>query len=141
VAKLKRLQDVKSQAEIEAQKVMIAYKDKDISKDQPHLIEVDTKRASLRIIGHADAGKSSVCGNMMHLNGSKDSQRWPTWAPKWSAEAGESPTGDQKRSQTSRYRAVARRAVLLPSVRKGTPDIFKVASRAQTIKVCFLIYV
>ena len=82
VAKLKRLQDVKSQAEIEAQKVMIAYKDKDISKDQPHQIEVDTKRASLRIIGHADAGKSSVCGNMMHLNGSKDSQRWPTWAPK-----------------------------------------------------------
>jgi len=66
---------------------MRAYKDKDISKDQPDLIEVDTKRepVSMVFIGHVDAGKSTICGNMMYLNGVVDART----IEKYKAEARE----------------------------------------------------
>ena len=38
------------------------------------LVEVDTTRepVSLVFIGHVDAGKSTICGNLMFLNGVVD---------------------------------------------------------------------
>jgi len=48
-----------------------AYKDKVVEVDRSQLKEVDPKRApcSLVFIGHVDAGKSTICGNLMLLNG------------------------------------------------------------------------
>jgi peptide chain release factor subunit 3 len=63
----------KTEAEKEEQKVMRIYKDRnvDIGGD---LVEVDTTRepCSMVFIGHVDAGKSTICGNLMYMMGVVD---------------------------------------------------------------------
>ena len=53
-----------------------AYKDRDVAVVKSELEEVDTKRApcSMVFIGHVDAGKSTICGNLMFLNGVVDAR-------------------------------------------------------------------
>jgi len=54
--------------------VVKAYKDKDVTVDKSELNEVDKNRepCSMVFIGHVDAGKSTICGNLMLLNGVVD---------------------------------------------------------------------
>ena len=51
-----------------------AFKDKKVDLNPPDLAEIDTVRdpASLVFIGHVDAGKSTICGNLMFLTGMVD---------------------------------------------------------------------
>lgn len=51
-----------------------AYKDKDVSAAGMEIEEVDPVRepCSMVFIGHVDAGKSTICGNLMFLNGVVD---------------------------------------------------------------------
>ena len=51
-----------------------AFKDKVVDIKAAELKEVDKKRepCSLVFIGHVDAGKSTICGNLMLLNGVVD---------------------------------------------------------------------
>ena len=51
-----------------------AFKDKKVDLNPPDLAEVDAERepASLVFIGHVDAGKSTICGNLMFLTGMVD---------------------------------------------------------------------
>jgi len=55
----------------------VVKKDVDVEKlteDTANIVEVDTSRhpASLVFIGHVDAGKSTICGNLMFLTGMVD---------------------------------------------------------------------
>jgi len=56
--------------------VLKAFKDKDVNTNPGDLVEVDTTREpiSMVMIGHVDAGKSTICGNLMYLMGVVDSR-------------------------------------------------------------------
>lgn len=73
-AEAKRLEkgvEVKSTAQIEEQKLKKAFKDLPVNMNPDGLVEVDKTRepCSMVFIGHVDAGKSTICGNLMYLNG------------------------------------------------------------------------
>ena len=55
-------------------KILKAFKDKDINLDPPDAKEVDLTKepCSMVFIGHVDAGKSTICGNLMYLMGIVD---------------------------------------------------------------------
>jgi peptide chain release factor subunit 3 len=50
------------------------FKDKNVDMDAPELKEVDTSKepCSIVFIGHVDAGKSTICGNLMYQMGVVD---------------------------------------------------------------------
>lgn len=61
----------KTDSEIEEKKLSKAFKDLPVNMAPDGLIEVDPVRqpCSMVFIGHVDAGKSTICGNLMYLNG------------------------------------------------------------------------
>ena len=60
-----------AEAEKAEKRVMKVFKDKDVNMTPDDLVEVDKTRdpVSMVFIGHVDAGKSTICGNLMYLNG------------------------------------------------------------------------
>lgn len=60
-------------AEKEEKKILKAFKDKDVNLN-PDTKEVDLTKdpCSMVFIGHVDAGKSTICGNLMYLMGVVD---------------------------------------------------------------------
>ena len=66
----------KTDAQKEEEKIMKAFKDKDINMNPEGCKEVDTTRTpvSMVFIGHVDAGKSTICGNLMYLMGVVDTR-------------------------------------------------------------------
>ena len=93
-AQLKKLQELKDRAgpgqtdaEKEERKIMRVYKDKEINMEPEGLVEVDQKRepCSMVFIGHVDAGKSTICGNLMYMMGVVDART----IEKYKAEAKE----------------------------------------------------
>jgi len=64
-----------------------AYKDKDVNLNPEGLVDVDTTRdpLSMVFIGHVDAGKSTICGNLMYMMGIVDART----IEKYKAEAKE----------------------------------------------------
>lgn len=61
-------------AEKEEKKILKAFKDKDVNLDPPDAKPVDLTKdpCSMVFIGHVDAGKSTICGNLMYLMGIVD---------------------------------------------------------------------
>lgn len=61
----------KTDQEVEENKLKKAFKDLPVNMAPDGLIEVDKSRepCSMVFIGHVDAGKSTICGNLMYLNG------------------------------------------------------------------------
>lgn len=61
----------KTDQEREEQKIRKAFKDLPVNMNPEGLVEVDPARepCSMVFIGHVDAGKSTICGNLMYLNG------------------------------------------------------------------------
>lgn len=55
---------------------MKAFKDRDVNMNPDDLVEVDTTRepVSMVFIGHVDAGKSTICGNLMFMMGVVDAR-------------------------------------------------------------------
>lgn len=53
---------------------MKAFKDKPVNMNPESAMEVDETRepVSMVFIGHVDAGKSTICGNLMYLMGVVD---------------------------------------------------------------------
>jgi peptide chain release factor subunit 3 len=51
-----------------------AFKDKPVNMNPAEVCEVDETRepVSMVFIGHVDAGKSTICGNLMYLMGVVD---------------------------------------------------------------------
>jgi peptide chain release factor subunit 3 len=74
-------------AEREEKKIMERFKDREVNIDERDLKEVDTTREpiSMVFIGHVDAGKSTISGNLMYLMGVVDSRT----IEKYKAEAKE----------------------------------------------------
>lgn len=74
-------------AEREEKKIMERFKDKEVNIDERDLKEVDTTREpiSMVFIGHVDAGKSTISGNLMYLMGVVDART----IEKYKAEAKE----------------------------------------------------
>ncbi len=77
IAKIKatRKKEVVDDAVRAEQKLIKAFKDKDMNQvDMSDIVEVDTSRqpCSIVFIGHVDAGKSTICGNLMYLMGVVD---------------------------------------------------------------------
>jgi len=66
---------------------MEKFNDKPINYDEKELKQVDTTREPISIvfIGHVDAGKSTICGNLMYLMGVVDART----IEKYKAEAKE----------------------------------------------------
>lgn len=64
----------KTDAQKEEERLLKAFRDKVVNMNPPDLAEVDEERepASLVFIGHVDAGKSTICGNLMFLTGMVD---------------------------------------------------------------------
>ena len=64
----------KTEAQKEEMKIVKAFKDKDVNMNPPDVEEVDQTREpiSMVFIGHVDAGKSTICGNMMFKMGVVD---------------------------------------------------------------------
>ena len=82
-AQLKKLQEIKekagpgkSEAEKEEEKKMKVYKDREVNMAPEGLVEVDKVRepCSMVFIGHVDAGKSTICGNLMYMMGVVDAR-------------------------------------------------------------------
>jgi peptide chain release factor subunit 3 len=67
--------------------MMKVYKDKEVNMNPEGIVEVDTKRdpCSIVFIGHVDAGKSTICGNLMYIMGVVDART----IEKYKAEAKE----------------------------------------------------
>ena len=65
-----------SEAEQAEKRMMQKFKDKDVNADPDGCVEVDTTRepVSMVFIGHVDAGKSTICGNLMYLRGVVDAR-------------------------------------------------------------------
>ena len=82
-----KAQPGKTDAQKEESKIMKIYKDKDVNMDPEGLVEVDTTRVpcSMVFIGHVDAGKSTICGNLMYMMGVVDART----IEKYKAEAKE----------------------------------------------------
>lgn len=77
LAELKeKAQPGKTDAEKEESKIMRVYKDKEVNMNPEGLVEVDTTREpiSMVFIGHVDAGKSTICGNLMYMMGVVDAR-------------------------------------------------------------------
>ena len=74
-------------AEREEKKIMERFKDREVNIDERDLKEVDTTREpiSMVFIGHVDAGKSTISGNLMYLMGVVDART----IEKYKAEAKE----------------------------------------------------
>ena len=81
--KVKALKELKSKvvhtttdAEREEKKIMERFKDREVNIDERDLKEVDTTREpiSMVFIGHVDAGKSTISGNLMYLMGVVDAR-------------------------------------------------------------------
>ena len=55
---------------------MQKFKDKEVNADPDGAVEVDPTRepTSMVFIGHVDAGKSTICGNLMYLRGVVDAR-------------------------------------------------------------------
>ena len=77
--KLRKLKEnrkvaVLDDAEKEEKKILKAFKDKDVNLDPPDAKAVDLTKdpCSMVFIGHVDAGKSTICGNLMYLMGIVD---------------------------------------------------------------------
>lgn len=53
-----------------------AFKDRPVNLNPPDAKEVDQARApaSMVFIGHVDAGKSTICGNLMYLTNVVDAR-------------------------------------------------------------------
>lgn len=85
--KLKTGKIDKTEGEKEEQKILKAFKDKDINMNPEGCAEVDTTRepCSMVFIGHVDAGKSTICGNLMYMMGVVDQRT----IDKYKAEAKE----------------------------------------------------
>jgi len=64
----------RTDAQKEEQKMIKAFKDKDVNMNTSDFKEVDTTRqpCSMVFIGHVDAGKSTICGNLMYQMGVVD---------------------------------------------------------------------
>jgi peptide chain release factor subunit 3 len=62
------------EAEKEEKKILKAFKDKEVNLDPADAKPVDLTRepCSMVFIGHVDAGKSTICGNLMYLMGIVD---------------------------------------------------------------------
>ena len=82
-AQLQKLQELKDRAgpgktdaQKEEQKIMKQYKDREVNLDPVGLVEVDKARqpCSMVFIGHVDAGKSTICGNLMYMMGVIDAR-------------------------------------------------------------------
>jgi peptide chain release factor subunit 3 len=60
--------------EKEERKTLAQFKDKKVDMDAPELKEVDRTKepCSIVFIGHVDAGKSTICGQLMYLMGVVD---------------------------------------------------------------------
>jgi peptide chain release factor subunit 3 len=81
-AKEKKLKEIKdkvtpggmSEAEKLEKRILQSFKDKDVNMNPDDCVEVDLTREpiSLVFIGHVDAGKSTICGNLMFINGVVD---------------------------------------------------------------------
>jgi len=65
---------IKTEAELKEEKLLKSFKDKPVALNSPDLCEVDETRqpVSMVFIGHVDAGKSTICGNLMYLMGVVD---------------------------------------------------------------------
>ena len=70
----KKLQQMKEQEEKKKQKESGKVKDVSQLEQLEEIVEVDETRApvSLVFIGHVDAGKSTISGSIMYLNGAID---------------------------------------------------------------------
>lgn len=70
----KTVQPGKSEAEKEEQKILKVFKDKQLNINPEDFEEVDATRepCSMVFIGHVDAGKSTICGNLMFMMGVVD---------------------------------------------------------------------
>ena len=66
----------KTDIQVLEQKKLKAFKDKDVNMTPEGLIEVDQHRdpISMVFIGHVDAGKSTICGNLMYMMGVIDAR-------------------------------------------------------------------
>jgi len=55
---------------------MKVFKDKDPNMNPEGMVEVDPIRepCSMVFIGHVDAGKSTICGNLMYMMGVVDAR-------------------------------------------------------------------
>jgi len=60
---------VKTEAQIMNEKLKKAHKDVVVNMNPDDVVEVDTTREpiSMVFIGHVDAGKSTICGNLMYM--------------------------------------------------------------------------
>jgi peptide chain release factor subunit 3 len=77
LAELKeKAQPGKTDAEKEESKIMRVYKDREVNMAPEGMVEVDTTREpiSMVFIGHVDAGKSTICGNLMYMMGVVDAR-------------------------------------------------------------------
>mmetsp|Transcript_12798 Transcript_12798/g.21649 ORF Transcript_12798/g.21649 Transcript_12798/m.21649 type:complete len:344 (+) Transcript_12798:969-2000(+) len=74
-------------AQKEQEKLIKAFKDRDVNMNPDGCKEVDTTRepVSMVFIGHVDAGKSTICGNLMYMMGVVDART----IEKYKAEAKE----------------------------------------------------
>lgn len=77
----------KTDTQIKEEKKLKDFKDKDVAMNPEGLIEVDKVREpiSMVFIGHVDAGKSTICGNLMYMMGVVDART----IEKYKAEAKE----------------------------------------------------
>lgn len=74
--KANRKKELESSAVKEEKKIIKAFKDKEVDMNPAGIKEVDTTRepCSIVFIGHVDAGKSTICGNLMYLMGIVDAR-------------------------------------------------------------------
>lgn len=71
----------KTEAQQAETKILKAFKDKKIEIDESLMKQVDLTRepCSIVFIGHVDAGKSTICGNLMYLMGVVDERMIETY--------------------------------------------------------------
>ena len=74
--KASRKVELESEASKGEKRIMKAFKDKDVDMNPDGIKQVDTTRepCSIVFIGHVDAGKSTICGNLMYLMGVVDTR-------------------------------------------------------------------
>ena len=66
----------KTDTQLKEEKKLKDFKDKDVNMNPEGLVEVDKVREpiSMVFIGHVDAGKSTICGNLMYMMGVVDAR-------------------------------------------------------------------
>jgi hypothetical protein len=77
----------KTDTQIKEEKKLKDFKDREVNMNPEGLVEVDKTREpiSMVFIGHVDAGKSTICGNLMYIMGVVDART----IEKYKAEAKE----------------------------------------------------